>query len=299
MIYLRRSYCSPGVWYQGYSTSGFRASSNSGNSKQDILDPLSTITSVVSQAPSPAIENTQVSITSSVVTPSSWPEEDGHSSSIIRIHDYGTRKIYPRNRLMSFTSGSFNTPFQIARFKQSLNEQFPGAIDQSALNSLHRRKVMRIRLMGDLAPRILDSQSSGSWMKFRGKRIIFHPMLFSPIKPTVQFPPQKSSNQISIHNLCLGWSVEEFKSCISKAFESLELKGGYRDVIEQTGFGWTTYHFLQFDLVEDVEKVIQKYGYEAVERNPGSGIVFEMCELWIWKHEKVEKLWVRRKIQNR
>jgi hypothetical protein len=263
-----------------------RTLSTSISQSSEIVNKISSLFST--SPPPPDLSTLQESETKTPLVTDllpSWPEKDGSSLPIISIKDYGTRQIYPRNRLISFTYLSLRKHEHISQFKASLNSHFPGAMNTDALvqSDINRKKFLRLRLTGDMAPEIVRSQMDGKILQIAKKKIVFYPMIFTPRRQRILWPLDKKCDRVVVMNLCWGWSSDEFSSCVRQAFESLDLQGTYQLKVEPGGFNWLRYHFITFSSEEDVEKVIGRYGYETVERNPGTGLVFEGCELWIAK----------------
>jgi hypothetical protein len=113
-------------------------------------------------------------------------------------------------------------------------------------------------------------------------------MNFSPARVIVRSDDEgnqvkREDKTILLKNLCPGWRQKELDALLKEKFGELGLKGKFRgdaaneDVLTR----WTLYSFLKFDYQEDVDKIIERYGRDSVLKNPGSGLIFENCELLV------------------
>jgi hypothetical protein len=208
---------------------------------------------------------------------SSWPEDN--SSSPLLVSSPFDRVIYPKNRLRISPFPVITREANWKSFRHKLASRLPRVFDPLKEN-LGLLPTLSIRLVGDFAPEIVNDGKPFEW----GKQLLyFHPLphfLMRDSKAWVKSAPRKT---IIMRNLCYGWSRDELDTVLDKGFKKLKLKGRYETTRGKavTRTRWSNFTACRFEHEEDVEKVMERYGREAVTRNPGSGLIFENYELWI------------------
>jgi hypothetical protein len=257
---------------------------NLDNTRPDTIPGLTTTTN--SKAPSTLTSTpaTSTSTTSPIYGPSSWPEDDGASSPILLNRRLaGTGKFYPKNRLRIVPFPHIAHKKDWIRFRFALNKRLLGMFSVRNNGNINEKVLLKVRLKDDDAPGIINDRQS---MRWGDQELFFHPLEFVP-KNSVEEDETASvgGKRLVIKNLCFGWLKKELDAVIDQGLRELELKGSYScDLGEgKTKICWMDFTFYEFEFEEDANKVIDRYGSKAVIENPGSGLIFENCELWIGK----------------
>jgi hypothetical protein len=217
--------------------------------------------------------------------PASWPSDD-RSSSPILLNQNVDRISYPKNRLVIFPNPFLKTADDWRSFQDAIAKQLPDKYEHNHREVFNAVKLFKVRLKGDYAPDIINS---GEPIRWNEQDHYFHPFRFGPKFVPARSSSHPASQKIIVRNLCLGWDKQELNAFLADAFKHLGLKGSYHCDAAIRKYSWTYFTFYQFEFEEDANKVLERYGNVTVMENPGTGLIFENCELSLAKIKSVAK----------